>query len=41
MPLPSYEVIFQVKDGRKFDVTIAEDELVSVQVPRELAASRR
>ena len=36
---PSYEVTFEGKDGRKFDVTMAEDELVAVPVPRDLAGS--
>lgn len=38
---PSYEVTFAGKDGEEFDVTMSEDELVTANVPRELAASRR
>jgi len=38
---PSYEVTFEGKDGRKFDVTMAEDELIAVPSRRELAVSWR
>ena len=38
---PAYEVTFTGKDGRAFDMTMSEDELVAVPVVRELAASER
>ena len=37
---PAYEVTFTGKDGRPFDMTMSEDELVAVPAPHELAASR-
>lgn len=37
---PAYEVTFTGKDGKSFDMTMSEDELVAVPAPRELAASQ-
>ena len=38
---PAYEVTFTGKDGRPFDMTMSEDELVAVPVSRELTAVQR